>query len=213
MPLCAAPCSCRPLGWHPWVLAEAEGWGSLTGGRQEVLPRTSPWRGGAGGTPRQVPTCGRPWGPVHPLPVMGGLRKPRIASCVVMLRGHALGPGGCSGGAGGWLWVPWAPVGARGGHLGTGAGGAPTLQPPGSRTPLLHRLDGSTAPVPGAGGGGMRGAGCWRSRGPGGPGGPGEAGGGPGSRCSPNPLPGSVPLSSPRADINSSVFPFPKFPR
>lgn len=47
----------------------------------------------------------------------------------------------------------------------------------------------------------------------GGPRGAMGARGGPGSRCSPDPLPDSGPLSSPRADINSSVFPFPKFPR
>lgn len=76
-PLCAILSSSRALGWHPWVLVAPEGWGFLLGGRGGrwgVLPRDVAVGGRcrwAGGTPRLQPWCGDPWGPVHPLQVMG----------------------------------------------------------------------------------------------------------------------------------------------
>lgn len=217
-PLYAVPSSRRALGWHPWVLAAPEGWGFLAGAGRRCCPgHCRGWEVQVGrGHPQAGP---RVWAPLEICTTPsrdGGFSQPHIASPTVTPRGRdgaTLWPRGVVGGQ----RVPWAPVGATSGHPGAGAGGAPHRSPGGHRT--LCSCLGGRPWVWGAGGIGD--AGCWllllcAPRGAGdreGGGGPGGPGRGSGSRCSPDPLPGSEPLSSPRADINSSVFPFPKFPR
>lgn len=111
--------------------------------------------------------------------------------------------------------MPWAPMGAwmDTSCLGQGVSHAasPGCQDPQFVSQWVFQLLNLAA-----GGEGMWGAGCsplHSSSCRGTRGAPEGSGGTRGSCCSPDPLPGSGPLFSPRADINSSVFPFPKFPR
>lgn len=178
--------------------------GVLMRGTWEVLLRTSLWVRDARGRahPRLLPRFGDLCStPSHD----GGHRQPQISSPVVM-------PGGQDGAR---FW-PSRVVrgGCLDGHHASGAGGAPRFTPRVTAPQLVSQWVLSPwdwqqveqgcavlvllhcAPRAARDQGGLR-----RGR------------EGPGSCCSPDPLPGSVPLSSPRADINSSVFPFPKFPR
>lgn len=206
------PTSCCPILLQGIRLAPmgargTRGMGVLRGGRQEVLPRTLPWVGCAGGQgapPRLVVSCGHPWGPVQPLPVMGGggvsggptspaprrRQEARMGGHALAQRGGwramgALDPCGCHGGGAPWGW----------------GRGCPTAQPSVSRDPLL--VPGGVPVALGAGGGRMRGAGCCSSVHPEEPrtggraGGAREGDGGPGAARTPCPSPSRCPPPAP----------------
>lgn len=106
--------------------------GILTGGRWELLPRTSSWIGGAGGTPRLVPTCGHPWGPVQLLPIAGGSQKaPYHQPYSKIMNWTQWGGQGVMGALGPCGYAGQAPRGWE--------RGCPTPQPSESRAPLLVR--------------------------------------------------------------------------